>query len=253
MKMILQWLVAGVLIVGLSGCGGAPTETKKDNTGKTDTQSNSDEDKSTYLQAGTADAPTQLQLGEPYATTDLFNTYVKFKVHQFHRIVFATTDPSGDRDFCANDFKLLDADMNNFKHFAAGDTWDSYTVRDYILLKEGTYIVEFPKRDNCIIVAQNLGITQLPKVQNKGTYSGDSYDDDHKYYDLEMKKDGDVNFKGDLDTYGNLRAFSAVLYDYDFNIIENFDSVRDINVTLPQGNYLYHPTDDAGTITFLNQ
>ena len=266
MKTLLQLLATGLMIVSLSGCGGTSTNgTDKDN--NSNNQDNGEQNNTTYLLGGPVDKPVELQFNKPYYVgKDYQKSYVKFTVDRFQRIVFEQ-QTNKNRYWNSlvryNMITIYDKDMNVFRTWASGDAWKNiyghtYGSSDIIFLIPGTYTAEYffeggtcsDCADMGIIIVKDLGKAKLAKVQNKGTYLAGN--DGHKYFILSMKKDGDVNFKGDLNSYGDLTPFSAILYDYDLNIIENFNSVRDINVTLPQGDYLFHPTGGICTITFQN-
>ena len=252
----IYW-VAAVAVLLLSACGGAPSG-KPDNN-----ESNKESNKTDYLYGGPIDAPTSLQFDKPYYFgNDLPKSYVKFTVKKFQRISFDRHTNGNYYQYENTAILLYDNNMNKLDLYAQGDAWDTGSgnnsgTLDYIFLKAGTYVARYyfyieVYHDTTagIITARNLGTAQFPKIQNKGTYNGTK--EEHKFYALKSEKDRDVNFKGELDNYGDSRTFSAILYDNDLNIIQNFDNVRDVNVTLSQGDYLFHPINRPCTITFLN-
>jgi len=191
------------------------------------------------ITGGTMDHPTPIQYNKPYEITSQ-KAYIYLNAEQFQRVTFSSNT------YNSTPFtKIYDKDMNVIDIYAHGSAWENKTNNDYIFLKKDKYIIELLTRET--ITVRDLGITQLPKVQNRGSYQGK--EDEYKYFSLEMKEDGDVNFKAHNYTY-----CKAMLYDTELNIIENLNDVEDINITLSQGNYLFHPTHEYYdcTITFQN-
>ena len=255
MKTLLQLLATGIMIVSLSGCGETSGTTSNDN--------NNGDKQNVLLEGGTINNPTPLQFEKVYNIPESYKTYVKVTVEQFQRITFdIAVDTTNDYDYYP--VVIYDQSGNRVNDFIAlGDTdtkksgsnyhYSKKLTQDLIFLKAGTYMLQFTFEathwrrtyttpSKCELIAHNLGKAQLPKIRNQASYSRQN---DYTYYSLEVEKDGDINFKGN-------NTFSATLYDYDLNIIENFDSVEDINITLPKGDFLFRPTEGTCTITFLN-
>jgi len=225
--------------------------------------SNTNTDNPTVLRGGTVDHPSILQFDRPYFFSNEFSkSYVKFTVKKYQRIVFSrvTNEKYGSAFGSYGFIGLYNEDMEKISDLCAwGDTWvvgccSRKGTRDYIFLKEGTYVAEYSFTDNGkategTITAHDLGIVNLPEVQNKKSYDKKLYG--HKYYRLTIKKDAQINLRGEKENSGNIRTFDAVIYDDDINIYESFDNTKEVNISIPKGQYLFRPTDGRCTITFL--
>jgi len=215
-----------------------------------------------YLVGGTADHPKELQFDKSYLVSrELGKTYVKLTVKQYQRIIFnriSADAPKNRTDLFVQPFdETLQQTPPPFVE--KGATYDSgnYGARgtlDYIFLKADTYVIQFQypttyhdrEYPATVIVATDMGILPPKQVVNNGKYP---LDDDYynMYYRLVTKNDGVVTFKDAANG-----DYAAILYDEDFNIVENIsqDSSHDVNVTLGEGTYLMHPTNGNFIVVF---